>query len=232
MKYLVPLLAPLAVGAILAGLLLPCPASAQTRPELRITPRAGLLTPADWFYVEFPSFGAGPMEWTEAAILRTPIVGVAAELAFESAGLWLRAEGLRTVGGRTAIIHAYLHPASQAGPGIVLRTRWDVPSTVTVGTLDAGLPLRLRLPFGIQPYVTAGVGGKHYGFDLSILEEYDARIVRPSPGTVPVLNVGGGAVVSFRGWHLDLAVRDAISEYWGVQQHDVVFLAGLRVRAW
>jgi hypothetical protein len=228
MRYLVPTIALLAALTMAAAA--HAPAAAQAGVEVRLSPRAGMVTPADWFYVEFPSFGAGPMEWTESAIIRSPVLGLVAEVAFEPMGLWVRAEALRTMGGQTAVIHAYLHPASQAGPGRVIRTRWDVPSSLTMGTVDLALPLRLRLPFGLQPYVTAGVGAKRYTFDLSELEGREERIVRPSPGTVPVANVGGGFVLDVRGWRLDVLVRDAMSEYWDVQQHDITFLAGVSFR--
>jgi len=217
-------------SVILFGLLTPVAASSQHSPALRITPRVGMVTPADWFYVEFPSFGSGPLEWTETAILSTPVVGLTGELGLDQLGIWIRAETIRTVRGRTAVIHALLHPASQAGPGQVLRTRFDIPSSVWVGTIDLGLPTRLRLPGGVQPYVTAGVGGKRYTFDITELEARDERIVVPRAGTVPVVNVGVGATVAIRGWSLDLLVRDALSEYWGEQQHDVMFLAGLNIR--
>jgi hypothetical protein len=216
---------------VFAGMILaPAMASAQARAEIRVMPRAGMVTPADWFYVEFASFGSGPLDWTEAAITRAPVVGLTAEVSLDHLGLWIRAEALRTVGGRTTIIHAILYPASQVGPGQVVRTRWDVPSTLTTGTVDLGLPLRLRLPGGIQPYVTAGIGAKRYGFDLAALDGREERIVRPAPGTVPVFNAGVGAVMDIRGVRLDLLVRDALSEYWGEQQHDVTFLAGLGIR--
>lgn len=215
---------------VLAGFLVPVAGSAQTGPELRVIPRAGVLTPADWFYVEFPSFGSGPLEWTEAAIQSTAVLGLAGEIALDGPGIWIRGELIRTMGGRTAIIHALLNPASQAGPAFVVRTRFDVPSSLTIGTIDLGLPTRLRLPGGVQPYVTAGVGGKRYTFDITELETRDERIVIPRSGTVPVVNVGVGARVALRGWSLDMLVRDAFSEYWGEQQHDVMFLAGLDIR--
>jgi hypothetical protein len=216
--------------ALLLTMLAPAAGAAQHALELRVTPRAGILTPADWFYVEFPNFGIGSMEWTEAAILRAPLVGLSAELAAESLGVWVRAEGLRTVGGRTAVIHAFLIPASEAGPANVVRTRINVASTVTLGTVDIGLPTRLRLPGGIQPYVTAGVGAKRYAFDTSWFDDRTERWVIPQDGVVLVINVGLGGTVTVRGWSLDLLVRDAISEYWDEQQHDVMILAGLSIR--
>jgi hypothetical protein len=220
----------LAMLALLGALLAPAPALAQHQVELRLTPRIGLLTPADWFYVEFPSFGAGPTEWTEAAIQRAPIAGLALEAAAEATGVWVRGEVLRTVGAETAVIHALLVPASTAGPAYVVRTRVHVPTALTLGTLDLGFPTRLRLPGGIQPYVTAGIGGKRYDFDIAELEAREERFVVPRYGTVPVVNVGVGGVVTVLGITLDLLVRDAISEYWGEQQHDVMFLAGARFR--
>lgn len=220
----------LATVAVLGALLVPGAAVGQQWLEVRATPRAGLMTPADWFYVEFPTFGVQPMTWTEAAILRAPVVGLAVELAAEELGVWLRGEVLRTVGGATKVIHAVLHPATQAGPAFVMRTDYDVPSALTLGSIDLGLPLRLRLTAGIQPYVTAGLGGKRYDFDITELEASEQNIVVPRDGVVPLFNVGVGATATFRGWTLDLLVRDAISEYWGEQQHDVLFLAGLTIR--
>jgi hypothetical protein len=220
----------LATLALLGSLLAPAPALAQHRLELRVTPRVGLLTPADWFYVEFPSFGAGPTEWTEAAIQRAPIAGLAVEAAAEATGVWLRAEVLRTIGAETAVIHALLVPASTAGPAYVVRTRVHVPTALTIGTLDLGLPTRLRLPGGIQPYVTAGLGGKRYDFDIAEIEAREERFVVPRYGVVPVVNVGVGSVLTVRGVTIDLLVRDAISEYWGELQHDVMFLAGASFR--
>lgn len=220
----------IAVLALAAAALAPVAAAGQRAAEWRVMPRVGVMTPPDWFYVEFPSFGSGPFEWTEAALLASPVAGLAGEVALDGLGIWVRGEVIRTVGARTAVVHALLTPASQAGPGFVSRTRFDVPSSLTVGTIDVGLPTRLRLPGGVQPYVTAGVGGKRYAFDVTELEDRSERIVIPRDGTVPVINVGVGATVAIRGWSLDLLVRDAFSRYWGEQQHDVMFLAGLTIR--
>jgi hypothetical protein len=219
-----------AVLTMVLALSVPASAGAQQWLEVRATPRLGLMTPADWFYVEFPVFGVQPMVWTEAAILRTPVAGLAVELAADELGVWLRGEVVRTVGGEIAVTHAILHPATQAGPAFVARTRFDIPSTLTMGSIDVGLPLRLRLPAGIEPYVTGGAGGKRYAFDTSALEAREENIVMPRDGTVPLFNIGVGAVVTLRGVRIDLLVRDAVSEYWGEQQHDVLFLVGATFR--
>lgn len=213
----------------LLGALLPGRVVAQ-QIEIRVTPRAGIVTPAGWFYVEYPSFGIGPNEWTEAAIQQSAVAGLSVEVAAEDLGLWLRAEALRTLGARTAVIHALLIPASTAGPARVVRTRIDAPTALTIGTLDLGLPTRLRLPGGVQPYVTAGVGAKRYDFDTAGIEAREERFVVPQEGVVPVFNVGVGGTFRVRGLAFDLLVRDAISEYWDEQQHDVMFLAGARFR--
>lgn len=219
-----------ATFAILGVLLFPAGLAGQWVPEVRVTPRAGLLTPPGWFYVEYAQFGVIPMEWTEAAILRAPTVGGALELAFDGAGVWVRGEVVRTLGAETAVIHAVLYPPTQAGPAQVVRTRFNVPTTITAGSLDLGFPTRLRIPGGVQPYVTAGVGGKRYGFDLTPFEGREENVIVPQGGTVPALNIGAGATVTAAGLTLDLLVRNSISEYWGEQQNDVMFLAGMRFR--
>jgi hypothetical protein len=213
-------------AVVVVASLFPVVASAQ-RPELRIIPRAGLLTPADWFYVEFKQFGVQPMEWTESAILRSNLLGAAAEAAFQGAGVWIRGEVVRTAGAETSVVHAVLIPASQANPATVIRTSYRVPTRLTVATIDLVLPLRLRLTHRFQPYVTGGIGGKHYAFDVAGIETYEDRIVLPRPGTVAAFNFGGGAAVRLAGIQLDVQVRDAASRYWGLLQHDVMFLAGL-----
>jgi hypothetical protein len=214
----------------LAGLMGPACLAGQGGPELRVTPRVGLLTPPGWFYVQYAQFGVIPMEWTESAILRATVVGAAAEVAFDGAGVWVRGEVMRTVGGETGVVHAILYPASQAGPARVVRTPFEIPTTVTMTSLDLGLPTRFRLPAGIQPYVTAGLGAKRYTFDTAQLDEREENVIVPQGGTVQMINVGAGAIVTVRRLVFDVLVRDAISEYWDEQQHDVMFMAGLRLR--
>jgi hypothetical protein len=216
--------------AAMVLLLAPAGIHAQRSPEVRITPRVGLLTPPGWFYVEYAQFGVIPMEWTEAAVLRATVLGAALELAFESPGVWVRGEVTRTVGAETAVGHAVLYPASMAGPAVVVRTWFYVPTAITIATLDVGLPTRFRLPGGIQPYVTAGLGAKTYSFDTAELDAREENVIVPQDGTVPVVNVGAGATVAIRGITLDFLVRDAISEYWRERQNDVMFLAGLTLR--
>jgi hypothetical protein len=211
---------------LVTALLLPGMASAQW-PEVRVTPRAGLLTPANWFYVEFKQFGVQPMQWTESAILRSVVVGAAAEAAFQDLGVWVRGEFIRSIGTETSVVHAELVPASQANPATVIRTPYRVPTRVTAATVDLVLPLRLRLAPYIQPYVTGGVGAKRYAFDVTEIAPWESQIVLPRDGTVPALNVGGGAAVRMDRFQFDVQVRDAMSRYWGLLQHDVMFLAGV-----
>ncbi len=220
---------PAPVLAVLTALalLMPGSAAAQHPLDVRLTPRAGVLTPADWFYEEFRHFGVDPLEWTEAAILRAPLVGLTAEVEPRGSGLWLRGEVLTTLGAETSVTYAVLVPASLAGPARVDRFNYRVPTTLTMGSFDVGLPTAFRLPFGIQPYVTAGVGGKRYAFDNGEIAPYEAQIVLPQKGTVLMANLGAGATFRFLGVSADLLVRDAISHYWGKQQHDVMVLAGL-----
>lgn len=213
-------------GLIAAGLAGPTTAAAQTGLDVRVTPRAGLLTPADWFYEEFSHFGTDPMEWTEAVILRAAVVGLAVEAEVPGAGIWVRGEALRTIDAITSMTHAVLFGTSGFDPPRVERTPYRVATTVTSATFDLAFPTRLALG-PVQPYVTAGIGGKWYGFDTDPFLELQDRVVLPQPGVVAVLNVGAGATARLFGLTFDLQVRDALSEYWGRLQHDVMFLSGV-----
>jgi len=205
-------------------------ASAQDGFTLRIAPRIGHLTPADWFYDEFPHFGVGDTEWTEAAILPSTLAGVTAELRLEGVGLWVRGDVLRTIGGETSLVHAVLVPPGGYNPPYVARSPYRLETGITFASLELVFPTRLRLPLGIQPYVAAGVGGKRYDFDTAPLADLAGRLVLPSDGTTLSANVAAGFTLDLSGFVLDLLVRDAISEYWGDTQHDVMVLAGVSLR--
>jgi hypothetical protein len=218
----------LAAAVVALGALVPTAATAQNGWSLGIIPRAGALTPADWFFEEFPHFGVDPLEWTEAVIGRSGVAGVTLELEVAGTGLWIRAEALRTVGGETSLTHAVLREPAGFEPARVVRTTYPVATSITTGSLDLGLPLRFTLP-GIQPYVTAGLGGKRYAFEVARLQALSDSLVLPRDGTVLLTNLGVGAVLRVAGLDLDLLVRDALSHYWDAPQHDVMLLAGARV---
>ncbi|MFW6205708.1 MAG: hypothetical protein ACOC5I_00580 [Gemmatimonadota bacterium] len=217
---------PLALAAALAA---PAAASAQLGLDdldVRVTPRAGLMTPADWFYQEFLHFGLAPLEWTEASVLRATVVGLSVEVEIPGTGVWIRGEALRTVDGMTSMTHSVLLEASGYEPPRVERTPYRVATAVTTGSLDLAFPMQLRIG-PVQPYVTAGVGGKRYSFDTEPFMAFADRVVLPRSGTVPMANVGVGAVVRVLGVDVDVQVRDAMSEYWGRLQHDVMVLGGV-----
>lgn len=213
----------------LAGLVLPASVSAQSgldRLDIRITPRGGVMTPADWFYEEFVHFGLDPMEWTEAAILRAPVAGLAVEVELAGTGIWIRGEVLRTFDAITSMTHAVLLEAAAYDPPRVERTPYRVGTSITTGTLDLAFPTLFTLG-PVQPYVTAGVGGKRYSFDIDAFLDLQDTVVLPRSGTVPMLNVGVGATARVMGFTLDVQVRDAVNEYWGRVQHDVMVMGGL-----
>ena len=214
------------VVVLLAGLLGSAPAAAQSGLNIRVTPRAGVMTPADWFYEEFKHFGLDPVEWTEAAILRAAVVGVAGEVEIPGTGLWIRGEVLRTVDAITSMTHAVLIETNGFDPPRVERTPYRVATAMTMGSLDVAFPTLFRLG-PVQPYVTAGVGGKHYSFDTDPFIEVQDQVVLPQPGVVAMVNAGAGATARVRGLTFDFQVRDALSRYWDRVQHDVLFMAGL-----
>ncbi len=217
----------LVTAALALFLLCPGPATGQPDLDLRLTPRLGMVTPAGWFYEEFAHLGVDPLEWTEAAILESTAAGLTVEVEVEDTGLWIRGEVLRTLGGEVRLGHKILNSTSgNTQPTISSVYHW-LPATLTLTTLDLGLPTRFRLPFGIQPYVTAGLGAKHYSFDTSVIDRPPRTLELPRDGATFVVNVGGGFTLDIRGLTVDLVARDAISEYWDEQQHDVFWLVGL-----
>lgn len=226
-----------AKAAVAALLLSPVAAAAQSSFTVHVTPRVGLLTPADYFYEEFAHLGVDPLEWTNASILRSVVAGLGVQLEIGDSGLWIRGEVLRTVGtdfgdiaprsGEMFVRHAILIESSGFDQPYVESQYFYVPTAVTIGSLDLAFPTRFRLPLSIQPYVTAGVGAKRYDFDTGAIDNPDRSIQHPEEGVTLVGNVGVGATVPIAGVTVDLLVRDALSEYWERLQHDVVWLVGL-----
>ena len=194
--------------------------------DVRVTPRVGVLTPADYFYEEFVHFGRDPVEWTEAFIYEAAVVGVTVEGELPGSGLWVRAEVLRTLDGIMSMTHAVLREASGFDPPRVERTPYRVATAVTIGTLDLALPTQFAIG-PVQPYVIAGLGAKRYDFDTDPFVGLQDQVVLPQPGVVGVANLGAGLTVRVLGATLDLQVKDGISEYWDRIQHDVVVLGGV-----
>ncbi|MFO7894078.1 MAG: hypothetical protein R6U63_10100 [Longimicrobiales bacterium] len=211
------------VGPVAVG---PGNAAAQSGLELRIAPKAGLMTPADWFYVEYSHYGLEPTEWTETSILKTAVVGLTVELEFPGTDVWIRGEGLRTVDGVALMTHKVLYGPTGFEPPREVVTGYRVAMAVTTGTIDLAFPTRLTLG-PVQPYVTAGVGATRYDFDTAPFQDLPGEVVLPQPGVVPAANVGVGAIVTISGLAFDVQVRDALSEYWGRLQHNMMFMGGL-----
>lgn len=221
-------------AALVAGaVLLTAPARATAQGlelDLRLTPRAGLLTPADWIYEEFKNFGANPMQWTRGVVRKAPLAGLTAELELGGTGVWLRGEVLGTLGGEAALLHTVYTPPSTAGPATTTHARYVIPARVILASFDVALPTALRLPYGVQPYVTAGIGGKTYHFDTASVLELEDALVLPEDGTTFAYNVGAGGTFRVGDLGFDLLVRDAISKYWEKTQHDVMVLGGVSWR--
>ena len=208
---------------VLAG---PGAVSAQAGVDVRIIPRAGVMTPADWFYVEYSHFGNPPLEWTEASLDKAPVLGLGVEVELPGTGVWLRGELVRSIDARMTMTHAVLFEPMGFEPARTERTPYTVTTALTSGTLDVAFPTLFRIG-PVQPYVTAGAGGTHYAFETERFQELAESVVLPQPGSVWAANVGAGATVRAAGLLFDLQVRDAISLYWDRTQHNVMVLGGL-----
>jgi hypothetical protein len=228
--------------AVLAGMALFCaiaqaPLLAQepplARPPLavRIVPRAGLFSPDAYLYEQYANFsGDGPVEWTDGYLGRALVLGIGVELGRPGGSLQVRAEVLHSFGGWLSVSRSVVVARQIFDPPHVETTWLDVPSAVTMGSLQLVIPTRLRIR-SAQPYVLAGVMGKRNGFGDPTTPN-DAGAILPSSGVTWGGDVGAGITVPVPGFIVDVQGRDAISRYWGKTQHDFVFSTGLlwRVR--
>lgn len=216
---------------LIAGVAWPLPLRAQEKSEVRIIPRFGLLAPDSYFYEEFANFsGDGPVEWTTGSLGRAAYAGLGVEVGFGDRGLSLRGELGRSFEGWLSAVHGLLIPRALFEPPQVVNTWLDVPAAITFLSLQAVLQTRLKIK-NLQPYVLAGFAGKWYGFGRPT-EPNTVEAILPSDGYTSALELGGGFTFELFGLTFDAQARDAVNQYWGKTQHDLVFSGGLvwRVR--
>lgn len=214
---------------LLVGLAVPL--SAQEPLAIRIEPRVGILSPDTYVYERYTNFsGDGPVEWTDGSLGRALVVGVGIEIGRTSGGVLVRGEIARSFNGWLSVAHSIVMPRVLYDPPYVATTWLDVPTTVTLTSLELVVPTRVMIRRA-QPYVVAGVGGKRYGFGEPTAAN-DVGAILPSSGFTWGGDVGAGITVPFLGLTLDLQGRDAITRYWGKTQHDVLWSGGVlwRVR--
>lgn len=189
---------------------------------MRVYPRAGLLAPDAYLYEYFKNFtGDGLTEWTSASLGRAFVAGAGVEIRLGDGDIFLRGEVLRSFDGWMSAAHSVETLRDLFFPPEVVVTWLDVPTSLTLTSVQLVLPTRLELgPF--KPYVLVGGGGKFYSFqDPS--EPNDVEATLPSSGFTWGGDVGGGVTVRVLGLHVDLQARDALSRYWGKLQHDILY---------
>lgn len=223
----------LAVGVIVVVLCGPAasllsaqgPAPDAGRVAIHVVPRVGLLSPDTYFYEEYRNFsGDGPVEWTNGSIGRALILGLGFEAGRPAGGIRFRGEVLRSFDGWMSAAHSVVVPRQLFEPPYVQTTWFDVPTAVTMTSLHAILPTQFTF-WRAEPYVLAGLAGKHYDFD-DPTRSNDAGAILPSNGSTWGVDVGAGVTVRAIGLVLDLQFRDAINRYWGKTEHDLVFSTG------
>ena len=210
-----------------AGCLMgPAPAAAQSDVTVRAFPRAGLAAPDAFFYEVFTNFaGDGPVEWTSASLGRAFVAGLGVEVDVGREGVLFRAEVLRSFDTWLLAGHGVLIPRVLFEPPQVVNTWFDVPTTLTMTSVQVVLPTRFRI-WRAEPYVLAGVGGKFYSFGESTRPN-EVGAVLPSDGYTWGGDLGAGAKLSLFGLTFDVQVRDAINRYWGETQHDLLYTVAL-----
>jgi hypothetical protein len=200
--------------------------------QLAFYPRVGLLAPDEYFYEQFQKFvDEEPTEWTTASLGRTGIFGIGAELTFEEGDIRLRGEIMHAFDGWLLGSHSILYPRVLSRPPYVVTVWADIPYDMTMTSLHFVLPTRLRI-WKVEPYVSAGVGGKFYRFGEPT-REWAENAILPEDGFAWVLDLGAGASVSLTSkLTLDFHFRDAVSRYWDKNQNDFVFSTALAWRVY
>jgi len=215
-----------ALAAPLAAQTPSAPPDATTPRGLRFYPRAGLIDPDAYFYEYFKNFtGDGLTEWTTGYLGRALVMGAGMEVRLGGSGAYLRGEVMRSIDAWMYVGHSVETLRDLFIPPEVVTTWLDVPTTVTLASLQVVLPTKLELgPF--EPYVLLGGGGKWYAFG-DPTRETDVEPTFPAEGFTWGADVGGGITFRFRGLQMDVQARDALSRYWGKNEHDMLYTGAL-----
>ncbi|HSW31708.1 MAG TPA: hypothetical protein VLH75_19650 [Longimicrobiales bacterium] len=223
----------LALAAVLPGRPLSAQAPGASEPAppakgVRFYPRAGLLDPDAYFYEYFQNFtGDGLTEWTTGYLGRAFVAGAGMEVRLGDSGAYLRGEVMRSFDAWMYVAHSVETLRDLFFPPEVVTTWLDVPATLTLASVQVVLPTKLELgPF--KPYVLLGGGGKSYAFGAPT-EATDVEPTYPNDGFTWGADVGAGLTFRFKGLHLDVQARDALTRYWGKNEHDILYTGALSV---
>ena len=187
----------------LAMALAPSLVAAQWPSSVRFFARSGLIAPDVYFYEQFINFsGDGPVEWTTGALGRAVVAGLGAELEWADNGVLIRSEVVRSFDTWLAVTHGVVAPRVLFDPPEIINTYLDVPTAVTLTSLQLVLPTRLRLR-GLQPFVFGGVGGKFYRFGDPTRPNEVAAIL-PSDGFTWGVDLGAGLEATLFGLSFDV----------------------------
>lgn len=205
------------------------PAAADAAPAakgVRFYPRAGLLDPDAYFYEYFKNFtGDGLTEWTTGYLGRSFVAGAGLEVRLGDSGAYVRGEVMRSFDAWMYVAHSVETLRDMFIPPEVVTTWLDVPATVTLASAQLVLPTKLELG-GFKPYVLLGGGGKSYSFGEPT-EATDVEPTYPSEGFTWGADVGAGVTFRFKGLLLDVQARDAVTRYWGKNEHDILYTGAL-----
>lgn len=208
------------------------PLSAQTGKAargpmpVRIIPRVGLVSPDAYLYEQYANFsGDGPVEWTNGYLGRALLLGLGIEVGRAGGGVLLRAEILRSVEGWLTAAHSIVIPRALFDPPRVETTWLDIPTALTMTSLQLVVPTRLTLG-SAQPYILAGLAGKRYDFG-DPTRQLEVAAILPESGFTWGGDVGAGITAPVLGFTFDFQGRDTINRYWGKTEHDLVFSTGV-----
>jgi hypothetical protein len=141
---------------------------------------------------------------------------------------YLRGEVLRSFKTWLSAAHSVETLRNLFVPPEIVTTWLDVPTTLTLTSVQIVLPTRLELG-PANPYVLVGGGGKFYSF-REPTGPNDVGATLPSNGFTWGGDLGAGVTACWKGLSLDVQARDALSRYWGKLQHDFIYSGSVSLK--
>ena len=208
----------------------PCPSAAQIEVHTRLSAQLGLVSPQGPLYVwESPGGDDWYLSRSETDLGHFPTVGLSLDVGDPRLGFCIKARVNRSVGLRadfTGLGFYERHPEFGSPDAMCLYVRppdggvldrnldrfeWQLDASITEFGVDLVLPTRLGIG-PIEPFVVAGLGARHYQFNLSDQSGW-LSFFPPRDGTRWSFRVGGGLDFRLMGRTYCLSVIDAMSEY-------------------
>lgn len=205
------------------------PLVAQIEVQARLGADIGMVTPGGRLYKWENRFAGGwDVTRSQTELGSFPVIGISLDVGDPDLGFWLKARLHRSIGlqadfngyGFNACEGYCLDPVAGS-----VHLQWDLDSEITEFGLDLALPTRIGFG-GVEPFVFAGWGIRHYSFKLPDRSEWRGFNL-PGGGSESSVRFGCGLEFEVLGRPYSLSVMDTMADYWGDRTHHVFWELGI-----